>query len=140
MSEIRALAKEHGMRGYSRLRIDGLIGFLWDSIRMETNYNAFRLVELRAFGLEYYRLKKTALIALIRSTPSAVMSQCLRNQLVSTTDPGLQSLQHLLPHLLKVHLFHMHWSELSGEPIEVFELMEEAGWMWKPSLGKSEGV
>ena len=45
MLERKALAKGHGLWGYSRLRKDDLIAFLRDSIQMETNYSALRLVE-----------------------------------------------------------------------------------------------
>ena len=77
MSELRALASKHGLRGYSRLKKGELIAFLRDSIRMETNYDALRLVELRALAKElslqgYYRMKKAELIVLLRSTPNTV--------------------------------------------------------------------
>ena len=76
ISELRALVKEHGLRRYSRMKKDGLISFLRDSIRMETNYDDLRLVELRALvkerGLQsYYGLKKAEFIALLRDTSEA---------------------------------------------------------------------
>ena len=75
MSDLRALMRECGLWSYFRLRKDGLIAYLWDSVRMETNYSTFRLVELRALKRvhelqEYYRLQKAKLIALLGSMPS----------------------------------------------------------------------
>ena len=80
MSELKALAKERGMRRYSRLRKDGLISFFRDSVRMETNYDDLRLVELRARrkerGLQgYYGLKRLSCL------PS--LELCLRHGAMS---------------------------------------------------------
>ena len=62
MSELRALSKECGLMGYSRLGKDQVITFLRDSIQMETNHDDLRLGELRALvkeqGLQGYRRLK----------------------------------------------------------------------------------
>ena len=143
MSELRALTRERGLRGYSRLRKDGSIAFLRDSIWMQTNYNNLRLVELRVLGREcglqdYYRLKRAELIEMHFWMRCSTTGQCLClfDWLMWTIDPeaqpNLQSLRDLLPPP----------SESSLTPYELeqgftvyrsFELTNEAGWMWKPS-------
>ena len=137
MSELRALMRERGLWGYYKLRKDGLTAFLWDNVWMETNYNALRLVELRVLmrehGLQgYYRLKKAELIALLRNNKHAPMPLPL-------VRPRPPKPMRPPPHSWRfVHSIQIGAS-FQGL-IGVSESMEEAGWMWKPSLERPKGV
>ena len=73
-TELRALARARGLRGYTGLRKDELITFLWDNAMPERPvrpsnvlYDALKMVELTALAREhglqgYSRLRKAGLI------------------------------------------------------------------------------
>ena len=51
MVDLRVLARERGLGGYSRLRKDGLIALLWNN--QDRSYESMKLIELRALMREH---------------------------------------------------------------------------------------
>ena len=101
MVERRALVREHGLRGYSRLRKTGLIAFLWDNIRSmpaqsirssNVHYDALRMVKLRALMREcrlrgYSKLRKAGLITLLWDIIRPAPAQSVRSRLPKPMRP-----------------------------------------------------
>ena len=140
-SDLRDLARERSLQGYSWLRKDELIAFLMDSVQMEIIYNALRWLELRALlrGCGFqdnYRLKKAELIALLSAAPRD--DEPMPTPVPTPTPmPSVRSRppKPMRPRLppsessLTLYELERAFRELIG----VSELMEQAGWTWKPS-------
>ena len=119
MPDLSALAREHELRGYYRLRKAELIAFL-----------SFDLCLLQD------PLRKLYLFQDLLRNLYLLQNLLLHNRLsVNQNAPDLRNLQDLLP---PPH--EEDFGKLSGGLIRVSESMEGVGWMCKPSLRKLEEV
>ena len=130
MLELKALVRERELWGHSRIRKDGLIAFLQDSVQMETNYDTLRLVELKALAREhglqgYYRLKRAELIAFLWDNVRTKPAPSVRPRTKPMRPPLPPPEDSFAPYEVECAFGRVHRSSRSMEGVE---------WMWKPSL------
>ena len=104
---------------------------------MEVNYNALKIVDLRALTREhglrgYSKLRNDGLIAFLQDNVQPTSAQSVRPRPPKPTRPP--------PPLPGGSFDPYEWERaFGGGLIRVFESIEGVGWMWRPSLEKSEG-